>query len=239
MSLVKRDQEIFAGLTRITANQPSQKVDQQRFEISLTTARDYEEIQGVRDADFMLIESLNGTAKIRINEVKGPEYDLTVYHSFVKSSIVPIQRLFLYNAAQSGKILKLTLGGDASFQATTNPTVAAITGAINIADTAGTTINPTEMATTPAQYAVTLTNANTEYSQALPAGTKKFNVKCRDTTSIVRLAFVTGKVAAPTDPYATLQANQPYNEDQVKLAAQTIYLASPVAGAIVEIMAWT
>lgn len=237
MSLVKRDQEIYLGLTRVTASQPSQKVDQQRFEIDLTTARDYEEISGVRDADFMLVESLNGTAKVRINEVKGPEYDLTVYHSFVKSSSVPIQRIFLYNAAQAGKTLKLSLGGDASFQATTNPTVAAIEGAINIANAAGDTVNPFSHASTPAIYNVTLTNANTEYSQALTLA-KKILVHCRDATSIIRLAFVTGKVAAPTEPYLTIPATIAYNDDGI-LFTGTIYVASATAGAVVEILAWT
>ena len=239
MSLVKRDQQIYAGLAKVTATQPRQKLDQQRFEISLTTARDYEEIDGVREADFMLVESLDGTAKVKINERGGPEYDLAIYHSFVKSSMVPISRVFLYNAAQPGMTLKLALGGDASFQATTNPTVASITGAVTIADTSGSAINPTEMATTPVIYNKTCTVADTEYSQALPAGTKKFLVKCRDTTSMIRFAYVMGKVATPIEPYTSIWPGTPYWEDGVKLAAVTIYLASSTAGAIVEIIAWT
>jgi hypothetical protein len=239
MSLDKRDQEIYAGLVKVTATQPRQKLDQQRFEISLTTARDYEEIQGLREADFMLVESLNGTAKVRLNEVNGPEYDLTVYHSFVKSSMMMIQRVFLYNAAQAGKILKLALGGDASFQATTNPTVAAITGAVSIADTSGSAINPTEMATIPTIYNKTCTVADTEYSQALPAGTKKFVCKFRNAAHAGRIAFVTGKVATPTEPYWSIWANGTYNEDQIKGAAITIYVASGTAGAVLEIVAWS
>jgi hypothetical protein len=239
MSLVKRDQEIYAGLAKVTATQPRQKIDQQRFEIDLTTARDYEEIEGVREADFMLVESLDGTAKVKINERGGPEYDLAVYHSFVKSSMVPISRVFLYNAAQSGKTLKLALGGDASFQATTNPTVASITGAVSIADTSGSAINPTEMATTPVIYNKTCTVADTEYSQALPAGVKKFTAKFRNPAHSGRIAYVTGKVATPVEPYFTIWANGAYNEDQIKGAALTLYVASGIAGAVLEIITWS
>jgi hypothetical protein len=58
---------------------------------------------------------------------------------------------------------------------------------------------------TPTPYNVTLTNANTEYSQALPANCRKFEFQAR-TEATVRLAFVTGKVAASTAPYMTLKA---------------------------------
>jgi hypothetical protein len=239
MSLVKRDQEIHAGLVKVAATQPRQKLDQQRFEISLTTARDYEEIDGVREADFMLIEYLDGSATVRINDVNGPKYDLTVYHSFVKSSMVPISKVFLYNTAQTGKTLKISLGGDSAFQATTNPTVAGIIGAIKIADTSGSAIDPAVTATTPVIYNKTCTVANTEYSQALPANTKKFLVKMRDFAHVCRLAFVTGKVAAPTEPYFTIWATGSYNEDMIKPAALTLYVASSTAGAVVEIIAWS
>jgi hypothetical protein len=187
----------------------------------------------------MLVESLDGTAKVKINERGGPEYDLAVYHSFVKSSMVPIQRVFLYNAAQAGKTLKLALGGDASFQATTNPTVAAIVGAVSIADTSGSAIDPASHAGTPVIYNKTCTVADTEYSQALPAKTKKFLVKFRDSSHSGRLAYVTGKVATPVEPYVTLWAGAPYNEDLIEPATLTLYVASPTAGAVAEITAWS
>lgn len=92
-------------------------------------------------------------------------------------------------------------------------------------------------ATSPNTYNVTLTVADTEYSQALPANTKRFSVQAR-TAVDVRHAFVTGKVAAPTAPYNTLKANGSYYEDKVQTNA-TIYLASSTAGTVVEIIAWT
>lgn len=90
-------------------------------------------------------------------------------------------------------------------------------------------------AATPTLYAVTMTTQNTEYSQALPAGTKKFTIISRDGTPF-RLAYVTGKVAAPTDPYRTLTAK---GEDNLNLASLTLYFACSAAGKVVEIEAWS
>lgn len=92
-------------------------------------------------------------------------------------------------------------------------------------------------ATTPAVYNVTMTNADTEYSQALPSGCRKFTVHCRDGTEF-RLAFVTGKVATPTAPYLTVPENACYWEDNVK-SSGTIYVACDTAGKVVEIVAWS
>ena len=110
---------------------------------------------------------------------------------------------------------------------------------------AGTTINPaTEdtlaklMPTTVTKYAVALTLANTEYSQALPANTKKFRIHLRDYSEF-RLAYETGKVAAPTDPYETIPSGNEKYEDGLLFATLTVYLASPVAGKTAEIEAWS
>lgn len=93
-------------------------------------------------------------------------------------------------------------------------------------------------ATTPNEYAKTLTVADTEYSQLLPAGTKKFQIRCR-TSYDVRFSFTTGKVAGPTDPYQTLPADETYWEEGLDLTGVTLYLASDEAGVVVEILAWT
>jgi hypothetical protein len=96
----------------------------------------------------------------------------------------------------------------------------------------------TDKSTTVAVYNITLTLANTEYSQALPAGTREFRFRCR-TIFDVRYAFVTGKVAAPTAPYLTLPAGMEYFSDGNDLAAATLFLASAQAAVVVEIEAWT
>lgn len=89
---------------------------------------------------------------------------------------------------------------------------------------------------TPTKYAVTITTADTEYSQVLPANTKKFSVHLRDMATF-RLAFATGKVATPTDPYETVpQGGEKYMEGIQ--ATPTLYIASPVGTKVAEIEAW-
>ena len=87
-------------------------------------------------------------------------------------------------------------------------------------------------------YNVTLTLANTEYSQALPANTRQFRFRCR-TLFDVRFAFVTGRVATPTAPYFTLPAGMEYSSDENNLTGITLYFASSQAGVVVELEAWT
>jgi hypothetical protein len=104
-----------------------------------------------------------------------------------------------------------------------------------IADNIALLVQPSS---TPAIYNVTMTNANTEYSQALPANCDKFTIKCQDGTAF-RLAYVTGKVAAPTAPYRTIDANVVKSEDGLSLASTTLYFACASAGKIIEIEAWS
>lgn len=93
------------------------------------------------------------------------------------------------------------------------------------------------VATTHTPYNVTLTSADTEYSQALPANTKEVRFRCR-TLFDVRFAFVTGKVAGPAAPYFTLPAGSDYYSDKNDLDSITVYLASSEAGVIVELETW-
>ena len=93
-------------------------------------------------------------------------------------------------------------------------------------------------ATTPTVFNVTLTNANTEYSQALPTNTKELRFRCR-TLYDIRYAWVTGKVATPTEPYLTLPAGSDYWSDRNDLNNQTLFFASSTAGVSVEIECWT
>ena len=93
-------------------------------------------------------------------------------------------------------------------------------------------------ATIPQILNVTLTIANTEYSQLLPAGTQKFTVQAR-TAFDVRYAWVTGKVAGPAAPYNTLKSGTDLKEDSLFLEDKTLYLASTNAGTVVEILVWT
>lgn len=93
-------------------------------------------------------------------------------------------------------------------------------------------------ATARTVYNVTMTNADTEYEQALSANTKKFLIQTRDGTAF-RLAFVTGKVATPTAPYFTVRANNAYWEDLIKPSTLTLFFACASAAKIIEIIEWT
>lgn len=94
------------------------------------------------------------------------------------------------------------------------------------------------MPTTATKYAVALTLADTEYSQALPADTKKFRIHLRDYATF-RLAYVTGLVATSVDPFETIPAGSEKYEDGLNLAALTVYFASPAATKVAEIEAWS
>ncbi len=125
-----------------------------------------------------------------------------------------------------------------------NITISALRDAIRGASTKDFTTLETELAkkvnraTTPPIYNVTMTNADTEYPQALPANTKKFLIHTRDGTAF-RLAFVTGKVAGPTAPYFTIPTDVPYWEDFIEPSSLTLYFACGSAGKVVEIICWS
>lgn len=93
----------------------------------------------------------------------------------------------------------------------------------------------------PDIYNVTMTNADTEYSQILPAQTKKLSLMVidGDSTKNYRLAFVTGKVATPTAPYLKAPCNFPYSVDNIKIASGTVYFACSEAGKVMSIECWT
>lgn len=91
--------------------------------------------------------------------------------------------------------------------------------------------------TNPIFHNISMPEADTEYSQGLPAGTKKFLVHTRDGTAF-RLAFVTGKVAQSIEPYFTIPVNSAYNEDFLGLSGVTLYFASSSANLVMEILVW-
>jgi len=102
-------------------------------------------------------------------------------------------------------------------------------------------IAPSWVAETPYIYNVTLTNANTEYSQLLPTGCKKFFVSIVDgvPSENYRIAYVTGKVATPTAPYLKFYCDVGYFENDVNLTNTTLYFASSNASRTMQIVAWT
>ena len=91
---------------------------------------------------------------------------------------------------------------------------------------------------TPVKYIGTMTNLNTEYSQALPATTRGFSIHTRDGTAF-RFAYVTGKVATPTDPYESVPQGAEKTVTGIRPLALTLYFACASAGKIVELEAWS
>jgi len=104
-------------------------------------------------------------------------------------------------------------------------------------DTGELLVKPTQ-STASTVYNITLTSADTQYSQAIPASTLEIRFRCR-TLYDVRYAWITGKVATPTAPYLTLPAGSDYHSDANDLNSQTIYLASAQAGVVVEVETWS
>lgn len=93
-------------------------------------------------------------------------------------------------------------------------------------------------ARTPTIYNVTLTNANTEYSQTLPANLRSFSMQARQSAD-VRWSHETGKVATPVAPYMTMKSGGNVNVGELDPNTLTLYLASATAGTVVEIIAWS
>lgn len=88
--------------------------------------------------------------------------------------------------------------------------------------------------TTPINYSVTMTLANTEYSQTLPTQCKKFTIKCRGEYDI-KLAFAVNESGTN---YMTIPTPQNYWEDLIRDASLTLYFQCGTAAQVAEITAW-
>lgn len=86
-------------------------------------------------------------------------------------------------------------------------------------------------------YNVTITTADTEYSQLLPDNTKSITVQLR-TAAVSRIAFETGKVATPTAPYFTIKSGAAYSENNINLGGKTLYVAGDAGTELMEIICY-
>lgn len=181
--------------------------------------------------DFLFVQDITGTATAQIvfNEPKQSKIDVA---DRLRVS-TPFYRFFIINSAQVGESITLYIGKESLFTMggfeASETTLASVL--VELA-------KKPDPATTPVIYNVTMTVADTEYSQVLPANTKRFSIRTRDGTAF-RMAFVTGKVAAPTEPYFSILANIPYIEEQIEVSALTLYFGCGGAGKICEIVAWS
>lgn len=84
-------------------------------------------------------------------------------------------------------------------------------------------------------YNVTLTSANTEYSQTLTGYVSQITVQAR-TAADVKMAFNSGQSGTT---YWTVKSSDAYYEITVGASDLTLYLQSTTAGVVVEIIAWS
>lgn len=90
----------------------------------------------------------------------------------------------------------------------------------------------------PTVLNLSLAAANTEYSAALPAGTKIISAWIEGGGADYRLAWEPGKVAGSVRPYLAMGTGDSYYIDGINLAAGTLYAASATAGKILVIECW-
>lgn len=76
--------------------------------------------------------------------------------------------------------------------------------------------------------------ANTEYSYAFPANTKKFKLKARGTARL-QVAKTTGQT---NTNYVTISPGAIFPEENINVPTFTIYFESSKAGEVVEIWSW-
>lgn len=86
------------------------------------------------------------------------------------------------------------------------------------------------------QYIVQCTATAAQHTQVLPLDTRKLTVQARVATNVIRVAWASGIVTASR--YHTIQAGDTYTEDDMSLARATLFVASLVTGAQVEVMVW-
>lgn len=90
-------------------------------------------------------------------------------------------------------------------------------------------------ASNPQVSNIALVTANTEVEIILPAGCKKYMLKLRD-KSALKLAFISGDSGLV---YITIWPGCVYSENSLDVTTTSLYVQSPVASQIVELVTWT
>lgn len=204
------------------ARQGVQQYKTQVIDLSIARSNEVLTIEGnyffVFDAsDF------GSNISVRFNEVYMDALTLTKSRGLR----LPFYRVYLTNAAQPGKTLTIIYGiSDTPVEAISQVEVT-LSGEVEITEAV------VEVATGPTVYNIPCTLASTEYSQALPNGTRKFSIKPRG--GDLKVCFSNGQSGAT---YIMLIDGQALCEDNVRLSGKTLYFQSPEAGTVVEVLAW-
>lgn len=84
-------------------------------------------------------------------------------------------------------------------------------------------------------YNLTLTNANTEYSQVIVTAPKYISVKCRNTAADIKLTLVATESGTV---FTTIFGGSEWNTKGSIVGVVTLYLQSPTPNVIAEIESW-
>lgn len=95
--------------------------------------------------------------------------------------------------------------------------------------------NPLASSGTPVIYNLTLTSANTEYPQTMPIDVRKFAVRPRTSSHVLKMSYTEGESGTN---YITVDSSGFAWNDHIAVSGLVLYFQSATAGAIVEIEAW-
>lgn len=201
------------------------------------------EIDGVKTQVYEFTDSTtvwnDGTYRFRIYEQAGGAAAINTDRIFASGTLIVrgdaiIERSYSFG----GEIDNVPVDVENVVQTAANDIIAAL-GTVNT--NLGTLEDDVEVmtATTPTIYNISIAVADTEYSQALPANTKRFALSIIDGTpgENFRWAYETGKVATPTAPYRQLDQSFEYECDKINSSATIYVAASDICVAQLEV--WT
>lgn len=91
----------------------------------------------------------------------------------------------------------------------------------------------------PTIFNISMPAANTEYAMTLPSRTVAFDLGIRTNDAILRFAFTSGRVAAPTAPWYQIPSGGSYYQQGLLLENVTLFVACPVAGMVAQVLVYT
>lgn len=195
-----------------------------------------------RGGQIIFITQCTGTAKFRFDGIVKPTYTVRV-----GVMPVPFEKLYLTNTAQAGKKLTMIIGQDPSVSFVTDPVTGELKSMVVETQNAVAELqasvallgNIPRRSTTPLLVDVIMTNADEEYEYTFPDDTKKLSLEIGAGGADFRVAWETGKVATPTQPYIAVPMDEKFARDNVNLVGKTIYFASNVSAQMMIIESYT
>lgn len=92
-----------------------------------------------------------------------------------------------------------------------------------------------ELATAPTIQNVNVPSANTEVAIAIPAKTRKIQIKARGFLANLKFAFI---VNQSNTVYVSIPQGCVFTDDGLDLNGTTLYLQSDKASQVVEVLSW-